>query len=120
MLVNTSPKRKNKILKRYLNKKFGRLKIINLFFDNNVLMADCICDCGNIKTINAYNIWVGKTKSCGCLREENRMKIIQKIPKSDYAKIIEEYNSNKKMTYQEIANRYGVTKQNICRIVKGR
>lgn len=120
MLLNTSPKNKDRIIKRYYNKKFWRLKVINLFFDNEVLMADCICDCGKIKTVSAYNLWAGKTKSCGCLREENRMKTIRKIPITEHSKIINEYNSNKKLTYQEIADRYGVTKQNIYKIVKGK
>lgn len=30
----------------------------------------CKCECGNIKTIPAYNLKIGKAKSCGCLSRE--------------------------------------------------
>jgi hypothetical protein len=31
---------------------------------------ECVCDCGNIKTIEAHELLLGGTKSCGCLKEE--------------------------------------------------
>lgn len=30
----------------------------------------CLCDCGNLKATQAYNLTGGTTKSCGCLRNE--------------------------------------------------
>ena len=29
---------------RYLNRKFGRLRVINIFMENGKLMADSVCD----------------------------------------------------------------------------
>jgi len=31
---------------------------------------ECLCDCGKIKVIAGYNIYRGKTKSCGCLTKD--------------------------------------------------
>lgn len=32
---------------------------------------ECICDCGNTKTISGTALLSGGTKSCGCLQKEN-------------------------------------------------
>jgi hypothetical protein len=35
----------------------------------------CVCECGTLKVIHARNIVLGKTKSCGCLRKENSLRM---------------------------------------------
>jgi hypothetical protein len=45
-----------------LEKDFSKLK--------NEAYWICKCDCGNIRSISAYNLKKGKSKSCGCLQKE--------------------------------------------------
>jgi len=48
--------------------KFGRLTVIKLAFTKNKAgYWECLCDCGNTKTIHVGNFKSGKTKSCGCI-----------------------------------------------------
>ena len=52
--------------------KYGRLTVIkNLHPEDKVV---CLCDCGNIKTARADNVFYGRTKSCGCLFNEGNNK----------------------------------------------
>lgn len=53
------------------NKVFGRLTVIK---EVNIGLFECSCICGNIKTIRRGQLTTGKTKSCGCLQIENRIK----------------------------------------------
>ena len=50
-------------------KRFGRLTVINRkkTDDTNRTYWICKCDCGNTKTVEAYALKTGRTKSCGCL-----------------------------------------------------
>ena len=52
----------------YIGRKFGRLTIIKN--TNIVGHVECLCDCGNRKTILLASIKSGHTKSCGCLHKE--------------------------------------------------
>jgi hypothetical protein len=57
--------------------KFNRLTVMSL---NRVDMAskevhgrtfwNCICECGNEKVVESYNLTRGSVKSCGCLKKE--------------------------------------------------
>ena len=109
---------------RYLNRKFGRLRVINIFMENGKLMADCVCDCGNMKTSVAYNLWTGMTKSCGCLRNDRIIESQQVVPSEDVEKIRREYFDKKRnkmvISYAEIARRYGVSRQRIYQLVRGK
>lgn len=53
---------------------FGKLKVISQNFEiskqKKCVMWDCICECGNKKTIRSTDLLSGNTKSCGCLRLE--------------------------------------------------
>ena len=71
--------------------KHGRLTIIK-HLDNN--QVECQCDCGNIKTINKYNLTrkYRSTKSCGCLTLE--------INKTQFIKHGDEINKKKTKEYQ--------------------
>ena len=61
--------------------RFGRLTVI----EKDVKRKDrksrhtfwkCLCDCGNIVTVDGYRLRSGETKSCGCLRDEIRCETI--------------------------------------------
>lgn len=45
---------------------FGRLTVLSSFSGK----ALCSCTCGREKTVHAYNLTSGNTRSCGCLRSE--------------------------------------------------
>ena len=50
--------------------KYGYLTVLNRSENvNRRTMWDCQCKCGNIKSINSYSLLTGKTKSCGCFRD---------------------------------------------------
>lgn len=52
--------------------KFGRLTVIrrNGTGKSGNALWECICDCGNIKTIAGKSLRNGSSKSCGCLQKE--------------------------------------------------
>lgn len=54
--------------------KFERLEIVSTSFEKrgeqNVLMVDAKCECGNVIRTKATNVKHGHTQSCGCLRDE--------------------------------------------------
>lgn len=57
-------------------KKFGRLTVIkptDKRIDNDVIW-ECECDCGKCAEVKTSNLNNGKTRSCGCLRDEMRRK----------------------------------------------
>jgi hypothetical protein len=55
----------------YINKKFGRITIIDFFKnEKKEVLCKCICDCGNVKNINWQSLKRNITLSCGCLRNE--------------------------------------------------
>lgn len=54
------------------NQKYGRLLVISRA-DSDARGRSrwlCRCDCGNKTTVGVSNLGNGKTKSCGCLRQE--------------------------------------------------
>lgn len=63
-----------KHFKKYINKIYGRLKILKIIFKSgsSIPWARCKCICGNIKDISLYDLKRKNksTKSCGCLRIE--------------------------------------------------
>lgn len=53
--------------------RFGRLVVVrqaDFKGGNGNLYWECLCDCGNTKTIMGSNLLQGKTVSCGCYRNE--------------------------------------------------
>lgn len=58
------------------NKKFGRLRAIELHPDKagNSLQWVCLCDCGNYTVVRAGALNNGNTTSCGCVKKENLIK----------------------------------------------
>jgi hypothetical protein len=55
----------------FSNKKFNRL-LLQKKVDSkkNKTFCLCLCDCGNLKEINIYDVVNSRTKSCGCLNSE--------------------------------------------------
>lgn len=47
---------------------FGRLTILNQYFDKNGKFLECACSCGNYVIVRDSNRKSGSTNSCGCLR----------------------------------------------------
>jgi len=59
--------------------KFGRLTVIKeIPKKGNMVMWECICDCGTKVQVCSSNLKYGHTQSCGCLRKEKLLKSITK------------------------------------------
>lgn len=85
--------------KDYLGKKYGLLKI--LFIEK--IKCSVICDCGNTKLVNFYDLRSGKIVSCGCLRSSNLSK---------YNLEEKNYNTGHGLSYHKIYNTYyGIIKR---------
>lgn len=63
----------------HVGEKFGRLLVIEDLGRINIngkitqhRYVKCLCDCGNTTIVSYNNLSRGKTKSCGCLRKENK------------------------------------------------
>ena len=60
---------------KIVGKKFGLLTVMETFrSEKGYWMCRCHCDCGKDTTVYCNNLTSGKTKSCGCLQEQNRRK----------------------------------------------
>lgn len=58
-----------------IGKKYNRLTIVSRASNEGSRAAwNCVCDCGNIITLNGKQIRAGHTKSCGCYRKETTAK----------------------------------------------
>lgn len=67
-------KNKNKV-KNLTGKRFGRLTVIGVD-DRGTKKTywNCLCDCGNIKSVRSDSLQNGAIKSCGCLKKEQDKK----------------------------------------------
>jgi len=66
-------------------KRFGRLLVMSqsiIYGNRKQIKWDCICDCGNKKTINGESLKNGHSKSCGCFRKECSPNITHGLSKS--------------------------------------
>jgi hypothetical protein len=70
------------------NKVFGRLTVISRSFDkessNGCAFWICKCECGNERIVRTQNLNSGKAKSCGCLHNENFVKMNTKHGLADH------------------------------------
>jgi len=57
-------------------KKFNRWNVLSYEGNGNYL---CICDCGTERLVNGHNVKNGKTKSCGCYRDEKKSSTSTKV-----------------------------------------
>lgn len=56
-------------------KKFGRLTVIQKSYKKgNEWYWDCECECGNKTYVRGVSLREGKTRSCGCLKQESDRK----------------------------------------------
>ena len=54
-----------------IGKKFGRLTVVSQAESkNHSTYWNCLCDCGNAKTVQGVKLVHGTTKSCGCLNRD--------------------------------------------------
>ncbi len=52
-------------------RRFARLTVVRHVAPRNFkTQVECRCDCGNVVVVDAYNVQVGHSKSCGCLHVE--------------------------------------------------
>lgn len=52
-------------------RKFGRLTVLQRMPSvNKKTLWECACDCGNSVVVEAYNLKIGHTSSCGCVQRE--------------------------------------------------
>lgn len=52
--------------------KFGRLTVVKRAKNKgSCTVWECLCDCGNITAVRAYDLKIGRTKSCGCYNMEH-------------------------------------------------
>lgn len=74
-----------------IGKKFNRLTVLEEWRDKKIkrTRCKCICDCGNIINTDKYSVTHGKSKSCGCYREERK-------------------ESNKKYNKYDLSKEYGI------------
>lgn len=100
-----------------IGKKYGRLTILASFRQNGKkTFYKCLCDCGKEVTSPAGNIRKGKTKSCGCLKIEKRIK-----HGDSYSQTYKAWDNIRSRCYNEKHNSYpnyggrGVTMYSIWR-----
>jgi hypothetical protein len=53
-----------------VNQRFGRLVVIERAKQSGKTMWHCRCDCGRETIVQDYNLKIGHSTSCGCLRTE--------------------------------------------------
>lgn len=90
----------NKI-KNLINKKFGRLTVIELdYMDKQGAHWKCICDCpkNTITTVCSGHLQSGHTKSCGCYNKEINRERMSGINNPNYNPDREQVKLNKKLT----------------------
>jgi len=74
--------------KDMIGQKIGRLKVLKRDLSKKKVYWECVCDCGNLKSIASYDLKRGNTTSCGCYLLE----LLKKPRKSDEAKKITQHN----------------------------
>jgi len=71
--INNNPGKRQKPenLRGYF---FGRLRVIEYFgrAPSGHPLWKCKCSCGNLHVVRADSLLQGRTRSCGCLREEKQ------------------------------------------------
>lgn len=61
------------IIKHLIGKKFGRLLVLEKSYKKVYLSRGwvCLCDCGEIVTVDTNGLTSGRKKSCGCYQKES-------------------------------------------------
>lgn len=90
-----------------IGKKYNRFTVIE--FEGDITKRSsyvtCICECGEILNVNIHNLRSGKTKSCGCYRDElaSDKNGTHRMSKTRLYKI---YNKIKERCYTPSCERY--------------
>jgi len=67
--------RAKKVFGKDINgKRFGRLVVLETFWELNPIKVKCKCDCGNVVILRKGDVQKMHTQSCGCLQKENTSK----------------------------------------------
>lgn len=53
-----------------IGKKYNRLTVVERFHDGRRKKVRCVCECGKTGDFSEHAIVTGRTKSCGCLKNE--------------------------------------------------
>ena len=63
--------------RKLLNLRFGKLRVMRAAgYEKRTQLWECLCDCGEYKTVTQRNLISGHTKSCGCLKtQEHRLMV---------------------------------------------
>jgi len=62
-----------------VGEKYGRLEVISeVFVEKGRKKVRTVCTCGDTRTVSVSNLIRGHTQSCGCLREERKIKAATK------------------------------------------
>ena len=59
-----------------IGQKVGRWTILGELRKGRVLYYECRCDCGTVRNVKANSIRCGRSKSCGCLKQERAKDVI--------------------------------------------
>lgn len=65
-----------RIVREFEGIRFGRLVAVREAVHKNVYKWYCKCDCGNDAYVSAKNLASSHTRSCGCMRRENKPRLI--------------------------------------------
>lgn len=96
-----------------INKRFGKLIVLESIIKNKKLYYKCKCDCGNFKIYSAKSIRRGRINNCGCnnFKTKNRIEIAQHYLYRSYKFDSKRHNRNYdfNLSFEEFIN---LTKQN--------
>ena len=53
-----------------IGQKINKWNIKDIYRDNGIIRADCVCECGNEKSVALKTIRNGTSKDCGCGRKK--------------------------------------------------
>lgn len=59
--------------KKLINKRFGKLLVLDVIIENGKTKCFCLCDCGNKTSVNSCNLKNGHTTSCGCYQKQKAL-----------------------------------------------
>lgn len=100
---------------RFLNRigmRYGRLTVISYKGKDNrgLHLWECQCSCGNTKIVVGQNLSSGKSKSCGCLKDE-----FLKAKGNQYGLYEDRQEAMLKVQYSHLKRRH--TKKNMVGVV---
>lgn len=78
--------------------KYNRLLVKEYLYSDNHYRKfwKCLCDCGNFHTTHSGSLRSGNTKSCGCLKQEQRKATRISLHHSDITAVIKGYQRHAK------------------------